>query len=87
VSGQKRAEDLEVGDLTAHAGGGCGCSSQRTPFRVEHVDRWDNPDPKPGENKAVIEVTWKCTACGEVYEPLPCGPDLLVDFFGTAVTP
>lgn len=82
MSAQKRAEDLEVGDLTAHAGGGCCNNGQPVPFRVEDVDRWYNPDPKPGENTALIEVTWKCTGCGKVYEPLPCGPDLLVDVYG-----
>jgi hypothetical protein len=72
-TGAKRVADLEVGDLTTHAGGAC--CDPGAPFRVEKLDRWDNG--------AAVEVTWSHPACGETFEPLPCSPDVLVTFFGS----
>ncbi len=68
---QRRVADLRPGDLTSHAGGGC-CGA---PFRVEKADHW--------EAGAGVEVTWTCTGCGTTFAPLPCGPDVLVTFFGS----
>lgn len=73
MSGQKRVGDLEVGDLTSHAGGAC--CDPASPFRVEKLDPWDNG--------AAIDVTWTCVPCGATFQPLPCSPDVLVTFFGS----
>lgn len=70
---QKRAADLQPGDLTQHAGGACTCGDP-APFRVEALECW--------ENERGIDVTWSHPPCGETFQPLPCSPDCLVAFFG-----
>ena len=70
MSGQKRVADLEVGDLTSHAGGAC--CDPAAPFRVEKLEPYGTG----------IDVTWTCVPCGTTFQPLPCSPDVLVTFFG-----
>lgn len=70
----KRAADLEVGDLTQHAGGSCrtGCPDNQAPWRVEKLEEL------PGG----VDVTWSHPPCGDTAPPLSCADDCPLEFHG-----
>ena len=73
---EKRVGDLEPGDLTPHMGGGCSCGAWASPWRVEKIDHWGVGDG--------ADITWSHPPCGAVAEPLACGTDGFIPFFGRA---
>jgi hypothetical protein len=75
----KRAAELEVGDLTQHAGGSCTCPEPEAPWRVEQLDPFDN-----GRG---IDVTWSHPPCGEIAPPCPVGADCPLEFHGRSELP
>jgi hypothetical protein len=75
----RKVTDLLPGDLTDNAGGRCTCPVPDASYIVITAE----PLPAvPGADQGGVEVTWMHSSCGQVFRPLPCGPQLEVAYLG-----